>query len=294
MTPAAGSQKIDSKNLLILALLAASAIALAPQCLKNALTSTTRDQRILETYGDQTIMGYGYIRERLKGIPKPQFFPETRYPYYGMNAHVVFPNFPNVIDPRMLVGINLRPDDIRTTVVAEAAPFSRQTTAGSHFSAWSFMTKWDYDLLNGLAVEFESAPKNAPQIQATLLHSPSDRRVEGQWRWEGMEISENILLPLNPSIKNVHTRGSLPFVLFLEIKSKDGSAPPPVKTVRVMGVKVNLSGYTLIHQKGYCFMALKNDFLREEFARPESPWRIYIMKHVNIQKIRDELQGRTS
>ena len=109
---------LTSSFVLVLLLLLPSFIGQTRTILSTAATdlrhllTTTPTQRTLEAYGDKTIMGYGYLEKVLHGIPDEHFFPFMRYPYYDMNAEVVFPGQRYQIDKRMLVGIDLAPQDL--------------------------------------------------------------------------------------------------------------------------------------------------------------------------------------
>lgn len=258
------------------------------------LLSHSREQRQLETYGDSRIMGWGYIKRILKGLPAEDLYPLVRYPYYGMNVELVLPGKRTRLDKNMLVGIDLRPQDVQESLVTKAQQISSQSSSSRRTSIWIFTTTWDYDTLNALEIEFGKENAGPQNIRAVLLHSHERRHPIGTWEWTNQLVGKSLRLVLKDPVSEVYQRGSLPFVLILEnAPSQQGGKAARIENLNIRGIKVNLSGYQIVHQEGYCFTALKTGFLEKVFREDHTAWKDYLKGIANTTAFEETVLAAT-
>ncbi len=292
---------LNRRSLLIL-LLAAGGLALTPQLFSQVYTlgthlakdlphllSTTEEQRRLEAYGDKNIMGYGYLKKVLEGIPDPYLFPLVKYQYYGMHANVVLPGNRNALDKRILVGIDLLPQDVSETIVSRARRVSEKYLGTSLVTGWGFITQWEYDLLTGALVYFKEPLPAKQSFKAIMLNSPSDHTQIGDWSWQNVPLKNPVKLTFDKPLKEVYGRGSLPFAFVLENRGSETDATAQVTQVEMLGVKAQIHGYTMIHEEGRCFMAIEDSFFNEILEKGPEEWRAYLRKITNLPAISAKL-----
>jgi|GEM_PF-1518026 len=255
------------------------------------LRTTDRDQRLVETYGDRTIMGFGYLRGILKGIPDSGLFPKVRYHYYSMNEAIVFPHLHSRVTDKMLVGIDLRPEDLQEIKIAAAVRISAQDGPDKAATGWAFVTDWEYDRLSAIKVSFASAPPGPLEIHAVMLTSPHDFTPVGEWQWKLANPAASELLQMDKPMKNLYGRGSLPYVLFLEAGYAAGGPGPAVQSVEVLGTKVSLEGYTPFHLEKSCFAALGTPFLVEILRTKDIQWLDYLLRVSNVPEVRQAAEA---
>lgn len=285
--------------------LLASGLAVTPSFFRHVFATTAQlsgdlrhlgipeAQRKLEAYGDRTIMGYGYLTDILRGIPDPRFFPFVRYSYYGMNAEIVFPGERTKIDRRMLVGIDLEAGDLTEGKVVDAQPMARGRTPEGFMTGWAFLTTWDYDRLTGIKIGVSNPAHAARQnFKANLLRSHAEPVQIAQWTWPSAELSDPLILKFSEPVKEIYSRGSLPFLLFIENSPADGSAAAEITRVEILGIKVLTEGYTVFHRENRCFAALQTSFLREIAARGPESWRQYLLGVSNVPEIKYLLEKK--
>jgi hypothetical protein len=285
--------------------LLASGLALTPSFFGHVFATTSQlsgdlrhlraseAQRKIETYGDRSIMGYGYLTDILRGIPDPRFFPFVRYSYYGMNAEIVFPGERTRIDRRMLVGIDLEAGDLTEGKVVDAQPMVKGRTPEGFMSGWAFLTTWDYDRLTGIKIGISNPAHAARQnFKANLLRSHAEPVSIAQWTWPSEELSDPLTLKFSEPVKEIYSRGSLPFLLFIENSPAEGSAPAEITRVEILGIKVFTEGYTVFHRENRCFAALRTSFLREIAARGPESWRRYLLGVSNVPEIKYLLEQK--
>ncbi|MCM8774753.1 MAG: hypothetical protein NC930_00115 [Candidatus Omnitrophica bacterium] len=248
------------------------------------LRTTSLEQRKLQTYGDLTGIGYGYLRKIVDGIPEPSIFPVTRYRNYTQNAYLYFPGYRYKIDDRILIGIDLPPEDLIENYVAPARSVYQAVDSNSNRSMWAFVTVLDFDTLTGFQLHFDSPPPPDPQnISLTLFYSPSNQTALGRWSWNRISLQQSTFLKLSEALHQFSfSRGSLPFVIGIDIRPVQGRTSPGISQVDVIGIKVNLNGYTIIHREGQCFTALKNDFLTAIERNDLQDWQKYLGRIKNV------------
>ncbi len=244
-----------------------------------------REERKLLEYGNRNQVGYGYLRQIVEKIPDPEIFPVVRYPYYYLLAHILYPGNRNQIDPRILVGIDLSGKNLTEIKVADAVRVSKGKQPGRHDSAWIFMTQFEYDKMTALEIGFQEpfAP-GLFLIRALLFHSLHDQTKLGEWAWERVALQNPLRLVLDKPLPNFSfTRGSLPFVLAVEAVPLEGGEAPDISAIQILGVQVDLSGYTVVSRDQNCFTAVETKFLNQTLQQGPTPWREFIKQMVSLE-----------
>jgi hypothetical protein len=253
------------------------------QDLHSLLTSTVEERKI-HKYGDRDNIGYGYLRAVLNGIPDPHLFPVTRYQDFTRNAHLLFPELVTHIDDRLLVGIDLKSGDLTENDMAVATPVVRSIQPGRTTMLWTFATENDYDLMTGVTLSFPPPLAASPlSIRMTLFPSRLSRSPLGSWTLDRIPPAYHLSYKLAPPLRRFSfSRGSTPFALELEILTQDGTSAVQASSVTIVGVKVDLSDYTIVHRDGRCLTAVKTTFLTGSESHGTRSWRTYFETLSNV------------
>lgn len=238
-----------------------------------------QEARNLKAYGDKNQLGYGYLRQIVDPIPENYFFPVTRYQNYTQDVHLFFPGNRNKIDSRMVVGIDIPEEDLTDKIIVPARKIQERQNENVSTSFWGFVTVDDYDSLTGFRLNFEFTPAPLQNIRVSLLYSPRDSRMLQNWTWENIDVSQPLNLLLKEPFHDFSfSRGSLPFVVVIEtIAADENSRGISVTGLEIIGIKVDLSGYAVIHRDLSCFTALRKDFLeRINTEESETAWKQYL------------------
>ena len=243
------------------------------------LHNMPQETRNLKAYGDRHQLGYGYLRQIVDPVPENDFFPVTRYQNYTQDVHLFFPGNRNKIDSRMVVGIDIPEEDLTDKIITPARKIREGQNESVSTSFWGFVTADDYDSLTGFRLNFESASAPLQNIRISLLYSPRDSRMLQNWTWENIDVSQPINLLLEDSFRNFSfSRGSLPFVVVVEtIAAYEKSRGISVTRLEIIGIKVDLSDYAVVHRDASCFTAFRKDFLAKITTdESETAWRQYL------------------
>jgi len=238
----------------------------------------------LKNFGDCGNIGYGYLEKIVSPIPEPAIFPTVRYRNYNRFPHILFADSRTQYDERLLVGIGLDENATQEVEITQAQLKSAESNPPR--LTWTFRTGDDYDLLTGMVINFESDP--TPQLQTllvTLYESPVNFVVIGQWDVAVSERQRSIIYSNKDLIRNFsHNRGATDFIL--KIESTDNAPLPNINSVILLGVKVDISDYTVFNRDlehgGRCFAAIKNSFLNEIDMNNDVKWQEYLNEVSNV------------
>lgn len=253
-----------------------------PQNSRRYLTQSSEELNV-SNYGDCNSIGYGYIRKIIPSIPDPNLFPVTRYSTYNLYPSVLFSDSRYHYDDRILVGIDLISNDTQEAVISEATVHNDGTDPTQ--PTWTFQTGWDYDLLTGFMFHFADKPRSSTEMTITLYDSAKNFVQIGKWTAKAPDDLSTFSFRLEHPIEHFSFgRGGTDFVLKIE----NTAAPQSVQIsgVEVLGVKVDLSGYTIFQRDfnndGRCFAAIKNSFLQEIQQTDSTEWKRYLREVSNV------------
>ena len=244
------------------------------------VAESTIEQRRLKVYGDCDGRGYGYVRRVLDGFPDQDSIPVVRYPDWDRHVELVLPSGRLRKDDRLVIGIELTETDMQETQVASAKlQTAERHDDGSVTSTWTFETHVDFEQMTGLVFAFASYPvTHAMVMKAVLQYAPYDTRVVGEWEVEvpkGQPDSLIVHLPRAVGRFSIN-RGDTSFVLKLGVRGVSAEAVPSPVGIDVLGVKVALADYVVIHREQNCFTAIQRRFLNEIQRAPAHPWSRYL------------------
>ncbi|HAW51723.1 MAG TPA: hypothetical protein DCX54_05250, partial [Flavobacteriales bacterium] len=239
-------------------------------------------------YGDCNKMGYGYLERIISSIPEPDIFPTMRYSDFNHYPHVLFSDSRIHYDERLLVGISLHENETQEVEITKATLKSIETDPPQ--ITWTFQTRDNYDLLTGIIIHLDDKPKSQSQVlSVTLYESPINFVVIGQWNVVILGEGLTTMYPISDPIQDFsHNRGTTDFILTIE--SRDHIPLPNISDITILGVKVNLSGYTVYNREfdnnRFCFAAIKNSFLNEINTKGDTKWQNYLNEVGNIDTVR--------
>lgn len=241
------------------------------------LVSTDFEERKLQAYGTHELLGYGYLRKIVDPIPEEDLFPLTRYRHYTQDVHLFFPGHRYRIDDRILVGIDLPPQDLRPHLIGRALKFQDRLVGNRRLTTWQFVTAYDYDDLTGLLLEFMPPPIPSQNLRITLRHSPRNPQILGQWIFRHITGGPTTEIKLDPPVRHFSfSRGALAFIVEIEQEVEAGLPPPAIAELGIIAIKVNLKNYETLHQEEQCFTALRKDFLQQIETQGPDSWRRYL------------------
>lgn len=255
-----------------------------PGDMKTFYNSNSNDL-LVSNYGACNKLGFGYLDEIVRSIPEADVFPVVRYGDWYKSPEVLFNDGRIIIDERILVGINLDERDIREVKITDAVLSSIDETQS--ISTWLFHTDFDYDLLTGFSFQLcEESTLDEEKYSVTLYDSDKNYEEMGQWIFT-FRNSENGFgaVHLDEPIKKFSfSRGVTDFILELGNINPDNSIKN-ICRVEVLGVKVDISDYTVFHTGGnkkICFAAVKNSFYEEIQNDELTEWQDYLRDVSNV------------
>jgi len=249
------------------------------------LIHTNIEDRKINSYGNCNNFGYGYLKKIVDKLPDANIFPDARYKDYQKFVFLLFPGYRNKIDTRLKAGIDLDKEDIRETLITTAVLEKREITKKKELNRWTFQTVNDYDLLTGFRIYFEK-PFLSPEqnISINLIHSVNDNRSLGNWAFKSIINQKVLTYHLPKPIPNFSfSRGATDFILEIENISKDNTALQKINKIEILGVKVDLSGYTIINREQKCLTAVKTSFLKKVKKEGPESWRKYFREITNVR-----------
>ena len=222
------------------------------------ISSNSYEERKELAYGR---LGYGYIKQILPHIPEKDFFPLIRYPDFHRDTQVLFDGLYKNVDDRILIGVRLKHQDMREKIIARAVSLRN--------NYWQANVTSDCDTLTGLNIVSEK-----PQtLKLKLYDSPKNMRLLGQWQFE-LKKNDNFLTTTPPVNSFAILHNNTPFLIEAQSES-------PLESMALIGIKINLSGYTVVNKNGGNFTALKTDFL-EQITSENSGWTNFLSKVKNV------------
>jgi len=227
------------------------------------LVTETSEQRRLDAYGDCGARGYGYLTRVLTRFPEPDAVPLVRYHGYDRFGALVLPFERTRTEDRVLVGVNLRPEDLAEQTL-ECRP-----AAGDPSSCITRADE-DVDTLAGFRVAVGQSPAPGPsEIAVTLYDTPRRYRVLGRWTWPLAagsvgQIALKLDRPLTPF--SVHNR-SIGFLV--------ETAGASIARLDLLVRPVDARGYVVVHERNGCTTSVRQDLLTEARSL-NGPWRAWL------------------
>lgn len=224
-----------------------------------------REERKLLTYGDRDRWGYGYLEEVVERLPDDGSVPVIRTGPGRRAVGDLLPGYRRRLDRRLIVGIGVGEDEMRPAAVARATPVPGRP------AEWTFTTGRDCDLLVGVRIEARGAPFPAgTTVNVSVFPEPTADRGIGQWQARTPVSTASIeACPDEPlQAVSIH-RGATPFLLRIDVP---GGAPP-IGSVLVVGQRVDLRHFRIVHRSGACWTAVEESFLASLRARHPPEWR---------------------
>jgi hypothetical protein len=228
------------------------------------LLTETSEQRRLDAYGDCSARAYGYVTRVLANFPEPDAAPLVRYHGYDRFGALVLPFERKRVDDRVLVGVNLRDEDLSEQVLA----CRRSTEDGE--GAWFVRADQDVDTLTGFQVDVGSSPTPRPaQLDITLYDTPQRRHDAGRWTFPVAAGTAGTITvrpdrPLKPF--SVHNR-SVGFLF--DVKGFQ------LARFDLLILSVDARGYVRVHARGGCSTSIRADLLSDARGR-RGPWREWL------------------
>jgi len=226
------------------------------------LVTESAEQRRLDAYGDCGARGYGYINRVIAKLPEPDAAPLVRYHGYDRFGALVLPFERKRIDDRVLVGINLRDEDLSEQVLV------CQKEADS--TSWFVRADEDVDTLSGFRLDPGSTPTLQPsQIQVTLYDTPQRRHELAQWTLAipAGAAGPIVLRPEQPLTPfSVHNR-SVGFLF--DVKGI------PLARFDLLVIPVDARRYVPVSSEGGCTTSVRADLETAVRAR-SGPWRQWV------------------
>ncbi len=218
------------------------------------LRATTTQERRNATYGDCNRMGYGYLMQVLPALaPGEDWFPAVRYRDWDKHPEALFPAYPQPVDPDVVVAIDVQEDDSRPGVVARATVVDDQVAQGVRTVRYQFVTGLDVDTLLALV---PTTTAGAPaRVSLALFAYATD--AAPTLRLDVAVEPEQGAMPLPEPLRRFSwARRFYPFVL--ELSWPVASAPQwRPDAVDVVGIRVDLEGYVVVHRRGSCLTAVR-------------------------------------
>jgi len=225
----------------------------------------TPEERRQETYGVCGARGYGYLNRVIQRLPDPHAVPLMRYHGYDRFGALALPFERHRVDERILIGINLRDQD-----VAEQSIACRRLTENGDSSSWIVRADADIDALVGFRFELRPAQAvTSTRIGLVLYDTPQRRRQLAHWQ---VPITAGAAGPLtvHPDAMvapfSVHNR-SIGFLL--EVTGH------PLAALDLLVIPVDMRRYVRVHTDGGCTTSVRADLLPEVRAS-RGPWRDWI------------------
>lgn len=247
--------------------------------LYRAVASTTFEERRLAAYGDCENLGYGYLTQVLRSYPDGGGMPDVRYS--NNPPPLTLPALREHNEPRVRIGIGIPDGDFLEKPIASAARRALASRDEGSVSRWTFQTTWNYELLTALQFRFGSDPLPAQEtLRVALVTSPTNAARLGEWVVEvpsGHRGPFTFALPA-PLEQFSQGRGATDFIL--EVEQRDGAAP--LSGITPIGAKLNGKGFAVVHRRGACFTAVREDLLAEIRRDPGSAWATF------VERMRDD------
>ncbi|RHX79541.1 hypothetical protein DLM77_11645 [Leptospira yasudae] len=239
----------------------------------NMLSYTSLEQIKEAAYSH---IGYKYIREIVKTIPEKEIFPITRYQDYTKNAHLYLPEYRHNIDNRLLIGINLKENDTKESVIS-AAVYRDEPLLNR--KVWAFQTTDDYDTMTGIIFYFEESSKGTNNsIRLNLASDAQRANVIDSWNIRFNTSDPKYRFQLTRPIPNFSfSRGATDFILLIE-----GDEPKRIKKIEILGIKVDLNNYKIIHRSDNNFLAVQKPFLKVVYEQNKAEWKNFIEAIKNV------------
>jgi hypothetical protein len=222
----------------------------------------TPEQRRIDANGDCGTRGYGYLRRVIERLPDPTAVPLVRYHGYDAFGALVLPFERRHVDGRVLVGIDLRDEDMVEQLMA-----CRRLSAEGDVSSWLFRADSDIDTLLGFRIDARDVRE--PSVDVTLFDTPQRRHQLARWHLT-IPPGANGQISLRPAetLKpfSVHNR-SVGFLFDVERAA--------IRALDLLVIPVDARGYTTVHTDGGCTTAVRADLLADVHA-DDGPWRAWI------------------
>jgi hypothetical protein len=226
----------------------------------------TPEQRRLDTYGECGARGYGYLNRVVEHLPDPHAVPLVRY--HGVNrfGDLALPFERDRVDARVLVGINLRDQDVQEQPLG-----GRRLASSPGSSSWIVRPDTDLDALVGFRVTVRAAPAREPQsLRLVLFDSPLRGRQLGRWD-----------VPIAPGAADgqmsVDAAASAQAFSFhnLSVGFVVDVTGPPLSALDLLVIPVDTRRYSRVHTDGGCTTFVRADLLADVRA-PRGPWRDWL------------------
>jgi hypothetical protein len=225
------------------------------------LVTETSEQRRLDAYGDCGARGYGYVSRVIAKLPEAEASPLIKYHGYDRFGALVLPFERKRIDDRILVGINLRDDDLAEQMVT-CRPWS---DAGS----WFVRVDEDVDTLTGFRIDPGRAPTlQDAQLDVTLYDTPQRRHELARWTFEiPARTAGPITLRPEDQLKpfSVHNRS---VGLLFDVKGV------PLARFALLVIPVDTRRYVRVGRQGGCTTWVRGD-LEPAVRADDGPWRAW-------------------
>ena len=274
------------RRVLIVAALALAVATLAGPLVKQArdtrgilrdsirsLRHTTFEERRRVFYGDCDKHAYGYIRRAMRGYPASDSAPVLRNPLWDPRiVPPILPGFRWRADDRVLIGAGLTEADAQERRIAHAERWGGDARG---VDEWRFLTRGDVDTLTGFVLGFprSASPALDGELSITVLYSPEFPHVVGAWRWPlPAERPHDIEYRLPHAVRGFSI-GKPPTPFVVHVVARGGPLP---ERMDILGLKVDVRGYVVVHREGDCFTAVRAELLDHGVMTERRPWAEYI------------------
>jgi hypothetical protein len=121
-------------------------------------------------------------------------------------------------------------------------------------------------------------------IRLTVFPTQLSHNPLGSWTLDHILPALDFTYKLTEPLRQFSFgRGATPFLLKVEIVAEEGASVAQISSIKILGVKIDLSDYSIVHRDGGSFTAVKTTFLAAIQSQGAESWRRYLRALSNVR-----------